>query len=388
MIRWTAALAALLLCACENDGGEGGSGTFTETGSATPGKTGFSADLAKELGGSGDGKEKVAAATDGKKGDGSDPKGDAKAETDAKDAKGDGKDAKDPKAETSDAKDPKAETSDAKDPKADAKDMKADAKDAKGDGKDANGDAKDPKADAKDMKADAKDTKGDGKDAKDMKADAKDMKADAKDTKADGKDAKDAKDPKADAKDMKADAKDAKDPKTDAKADGKDAKDAKTEVKVEAKAPPEPTGPRVQLRPPADLAAMKLSLLPNWDRDVGEVGTISFEMKVPGKTERKIFVFRYGYESDKAPTDRDAYKKWLEKEGILRDIKDRQRGGAWLLEGLDATGSPSFRFVVLYSKRLLLCYGSTYRDAASNALGDLRDQTIIQAKQICETLTL
>ena len=44
--------------------------------------------------------------------------------------------------------------------------------------------------------------------------------------------------------------------------------------------------------------------------------------------------------------------------------------------------------VVNYSKRLLLCYGSTYRDAASNALGDLRDQTIIQAKQICESLTL
>ena len=41
--------------------------------------------------------------------------------------------------------------------------------------------------------------------------------------------------------------------------------------------------------------------------------------------------------------------------------------------------------VVIYGGKKLICYGSLYKDSG---LGDLRDQTVIQAKQICETLTL
>ena len=49
---------------------------------------------------------------------------------------------------------------------------------------------------------------------------------------------------------------------------------------------------------------------------------------------------------------------------------------------------PAFRYVVLYGGKRLICYGSYYKDAESNRLGDDRDQTLIQAKQICETLAL
>jgi hypothetical protein len=150
--------------------------------------------------------------------------------------------------------------------------------------------------------------------------------------------------------------------------------------------PPEPRNP---VRVSADLAAIKLSLLPNWDRDIGTAGTFQYVVRVKGTQSTKTFSFHYGYDDPKAPSDRDQYKKYLQDTGALvGEIKDRQRGSAWLLEGTDATGAPSFRYVVLYGGKRLICYGSMYRDADSNRLGDDRDQTVIQAKQICESLSL
>jgi hypothetical protein len=139
---------------------------------------------------------------------------------------------------------------------------------------------------------------------------------------------------------------------------------------------------------PAELAAIKLSLLPNWDRDIDEAGTFQYVVRIKGTQNTKTFSFRYGYDDPKAPTDRDQYKKYLQETGGLTgEVKDRQRGGAWFLEGSDAAG-PAFRYVVLYGGKRLICYGSLYKDAESNKLGDDRDQTLIQAKQICETLAL
>ncbi len=151
--------------------------------------------------------------------------------------------------------------------------------------------------------------------------------------------------------------------------------------------------PRVYVKPPADLAAIKLSLLPNWDRDYGEAGTISLVVKVQGTDQTRVFAFRYGYEDPKAPADRDAYKKWLADNGILKapaggTLIDRQRGGSWYLEGVDGSGAPMFRNVVVYGGKKLICGGSLYRDAVSNQLNDIRDKTIIQAKEICGDLGL
>ena len=140
---------------------------------------------------------------------------------------------------------------------------------------------------------------------------------------------------------------------------------------------------------PTDLAAIKISLLPNWDRDVGEPGTFQYVVRIKGTQNFKTFAFHYGYDDPKAPTDRDQYKKYLQDSKLLLgEIKDRQRGSAWFLEGADASGLPAFRYVVLYGGKHLICYGSLYKDADSNRLGDDRDQTVIQAKQICETLAL
>ena len=151
--------------------------------------------------------------------------------------------------------------------------------------------------------------------------------------------------------------------------------------------------PRVFVKPATDVAAIKLSLLPNWDRDYGEAGTISLVVKVPGTDQTRVFAFRYGYEDPKAPTDRDAYKKWLAETGTLKapaggTLIDRQRGGSWYLEGVDGSGAPMFRNIVVYGGKKLICGGSLYRDAASNQLGDIRDKTIIQAKEICGELGL
>jgi len=149
---------------------------------------------------------------------------------------------------------------------------------------------------------------------------------------------------------------------------------------------PEAHGP---VKVPADLAAIKLSLLPNWDRDVDEAGTFQYVVRIKGTQSTKTFSFRYGYDDPKAPTDRDQYKKYLQDAKLLMgEIKDRQRGAAWFLEGTDASGLPAFRYLVVYGGKHLICYGSLYKDADASRLGDDRDQTVIQAKQICETLAL
>ena len=169
---------------------------------------------------------------------------------------------------------------------------------------------------------------------------------------------------------------------SDAKPPGKPAPDAK----AAAAEPPASHGP-VKVSP--DLAAIKLSLLPNWDRDIDEPGTFQYVVRIKGTQNTKTFTFRYGYEDAKAPDDHLQYKKYLQDTHALTgDIRDRQRGAAWFLEGNDSSGQPAFRYIVLYGGKRLICYGSLYKDAESNKLGDDRDQTLIQAKQICETLAL
>ena len=195
----------------------------------------------------------------------------------------------------------------------------------------------------------------------------------------------------------------------DGKAGGKSAGDGKTaidssstgEAKASGKAgnagsavansgaAPGAAAPHGPVKVPADLAAIKLSLLPNWDRDIDEPGTFQYVVRIKGTQGTKTFSFRYGYEDPKAPAEREQYKKYLQDTGAMAgEIRDRQRGGAWFLEGNDATGMPAFRYVVVYGGKHLICYGSQYKDAESNRLGDDRDQTLIQAKQICETLAL
>ena len=149
------------------------------------------------------------------------------------------------------------------------------------------------------------------------------------------------------------------------------------------------TAARGPVKVPADLAAIKLSLLPNWDRDLGQAGTFQYVVRIKGTQNTKTFTFRYGYDDPRAPKDHEQYKKYLQDSRALTgEIRDRQRGAAWVLEGNDADGMPAFRYVVLYGGKQLICYGSLYKDADSNRLGDDRDQTLIQAKQICETLAL
>ena len=134
----------------------------------------------------------------------------------------------------------------------------------------------------------------------------------------------------------------------------------------------------------AELAAIKLNMEPNWDRDSGEAGTISLQVK----NSQKAFVFRYGMDDPKSPTDRDQYKKWLGDQHLLSVTLDRQRGAAWYLEGTNGDGAPAFRYLVNYGGKHLICGGLLYKDPDSNKLGDIRDRVIIQAKQICESMTL
>lgn len=158
-------------------------------------------------------------------------------------------------------------------------------------------------------------------------------------------------------------------------------------VPTNVPAPPTSDKPRVPAKVSPEQASVKLSLDPNWDRDIGEPGTISFVLKNNG-TEH-VFSFAYGIDPPSAPIkDRDAYVKWLADQKILNVELNRQRGGAWYLQGTDGTGAPAFRYVVNYGGKGLVCGGLLYKDAASNALGDLRDKVIIQAKEICETLAL
>jgi hypothetical protein len=134
-----------------------------------------------------------------------------------------------------------------------------------------------------------------------------------------------------------------------------------------------------------DLAAIKISLLPNWVRDVDEAGTISLTVTVQSRNEVATFRFHYGYDLAGAPNDRDQYKKFLMEQKAMAVTADRQRGAAWYLEGVDSDGKASFRFLTTYGGKRLVCYGSLYKDSS---LGDIRDEVIIQAKKICETLAL
>ncbi len=130
-----------------------------------------------------------------------------------------------------------------------------------------------------------------------------------------------------------------------------------------------------------ELQAIRLSLEPNWDRDQLEAGSISLYEKNANAT----FKFNYGYEDPKAPTNRDAYKKFLADTGSLKVLADRQSGAAWYLEGTDASSHAAFRVVVTFGGKRLVCYGSLYKDSG---LGDLRDSVLLQAKKICETIQL
>jgi hypothetical protein len=225
--------------------------------------------------------------------------------------------------------------------------------------------------------ADAKGSDAKGSDAKGSDAKGSDAKAaDAKGSDAKGSDTKVADAKGSDAKDTKtADPKDTK--VADAKA-GSAAKAVDTKV---ADAKPLPPPPPVKV---GELAAIKLNMEPNWDRDLVEAGTISLVEKRSGKT----FTFRYGFDDPRAPVDREQYKKFLEDQKLLKVTLDRQRGAAWYLEGTDGNGAPAFRYLVNYGGKKLICGGSLYKDAESSKLGDIRDRLVIQAKQICESLSL
>jgi hypothetical protein len=251
----------------------------------------------------------------------------------------------------------------------------------------------DPKAGGADPKAGGADPKAGGADPKAGGADPKAGSADAKAGSADQKAAGGA-DPKvAGGADPKVAG--GADPKAAGSADPKAGSAAKPVSAEDTKVGTGP-GPVIQgsstpakkVTTPAELAAIRFGMLPNWERDVQDAGTISLAVKIPGKGTSAVFVFRYGYEDPNAPADREAYKKWLADKRLLNAKQDRQSSSAWYLEGTDGTGSPAFRFVVNWGGKKLICYGSLYRDAESSKLGDLRDQTIIQAKQICETISL
>ena len=145
---------------------------------------------------------------------------------------------------------------------------------------------------------------------------------------------------------------------------------------------------RAPVKPPAPIAAIKLDLEPNWERDVGEAGTFSLVVKVPNGNDTRVFSVRYGYEDQSAPFDCDQYRKFLEDKKVMTVTLNRQRGAACYIEGKDANGVMSYRYLVNYDGKRLSCVGSLYKDPASAALGDLRDKVLMQAKKICETLAL
>lgn len=150
---------------------------------------------------------------------------------------------------------------------------------------------------------------------------------------------------------------------------------------------PAARGKRAYVKPPGELAAIKLDLEPNWERDMGEAGTFSLVVKVPGSDDTRVFSVRYGYEDPSAPFDCDGYRKFLEDKKAMTVTLNRQRGGGCYVEVTDK-GVATFRYLVSYGGKLLTCQGSLYKDATSSSLGDLRDKVLMQAKKICETLAL
>jgi len=141
--------------------------------------------------------------------------------------------------------------------------------------------------------------------------------------------------------------------------------------------------------PPPEIAAIKLTLAPKWERDIDEAAT--FMRTVDIVSREYTFVFRYGYEDAAAPSDRPAYIKWLAEKKILlpasadKPLLNRQTGAAWYLEGVDGTGAPAFRYLVNYGDKKLVCHGPLYKDTG---LGDIRDDAIVQAKAICQSISL
>ena len=74
----------------------------------------------------------------------------------------------------------------------------------------------------------------------------------------------------------------------------------------------------------------------------------------------------------------------------LQRIRDlvadmRQRGAAWYLEGTDGSGGTAFRLIVTWGGKRPYRGGSSYKN---NELGDIRDEVVVQAKKICETVAL
>ncbi len=174
--------------------------------------------------------------------------------------------------------------------------------------------------------------------------------------------------------------------KPDAKAADAKAADAKAaDVKAADAKAIEIDPPKAAIAMTPELKAIKLSLLPNWKRDVVEPATISLDVDVQSRDVKETFKFHYGYEDSSAPTDREAFKKYLASAKILNVTTDRQRGAAWYLEGTDARGGTAFRLIVTWGGKRLYCGGSSYKN---NSLGDIRDEVVIQAKKICETLAL
>jgi hypothetical protein len=145
---------------------------------------------------------------------------------------------------------------------------------------------------------------------------------------------------------------------------------------------------RSYVKPPAEIAAIKFDLEPNWERDMGEAATISLVVKVPSSNDARMFSVRYGYEDQAAPVDCDQYRKHLENTGAMKVTMNRQRGAACYIEGTDRGGVMAYRYLLTYGGKRLMCHGSLYKDPASAALGDLRDKVLQQAKKICETLAL
>jgi len=145
---------------------------------------------------------------------------------------------------------------------------------------------------------------------------------------------------------------------------------------------------RAYVKPAAEIAAIKLELEPNWERDMGEAGTFSLVVKIPNTDDTRVFSVRYGYEDENAPLDCDLYKKYLEDKGSMKVTLNRQRGAACYVEGTDQGGLVAYRFLLTYGGKRLMCHGSLYKDKDSATLGDLRDKVLMQAKKICETLAL
>lgn len=136
-----------------------------------------------------------------------------------------------------------------------------------------------------------------------------------------------------------------------------------------------------------ELAAVQLTLNEGWSRDAVGPGTFSFF--APGDGGKNIrFVFQYGYEDATAPTQREPYKTWLQTNKSINVTVDRQRGAAWFLEGTDGQNTAIFRYVITYGGRLLTCGGSLYKSGPGSGLRDLRDEIIMQAKRICESMDI